>query len=103
MKQVYYPSTGEFKGNYDRCKRENGGYGGLLSITFNSEKDAICFYDLIETAKGPSLGTNFTLTSPYTLLAHYRELDWVSVVQIVRSHHTATLTHAFVLGCSIWR
>jgi cystathionine gamma-synthase len=27
-------------------------------------------------AKGPSLGTNFTLVCPYTLLAHYNELPW---------------------------
>jgi len=28
--------------------------------------------------KGPSLGTNFTLVCPYTLLAHYCELDWAA-------------------------
>ena len=29
-------------------------------------------------AKGPSLGTSFTLVSPYTLLAHYYELPWAA-------------------------
>lgn len=33
-------------------------------------------FDALETAKGPSLGTNFTLCCPYTLLAHYGELEW---------------------------
>jgi cystathionine gamma-synthase len=33
-------------------------------------------YDAMEFCKGPSLGTNFTLVCPYTLLAHYDELDW---------------------------
>jgi cystathionine gamma-synthase len=28
--------------------------------------------------KGPSLGTNFTLASPFTLLAHYHELEWAA-------------------------
>lgn len=36
------------------------------------------FFDVIDTAKGPSLGTNFTLTSPYTILAHYGELEWAA-------------------------
>jgi cystathionine gamma-synthase len=30
----------------------------------------------LDVAKGPSLGTNFTLVCPYTLLAHYHELDF---------------------------
>lgn len=29
-------------------------------------------------AKGPSLGTNFTLCCAYTLLAHYSELEWAA-------------------------
>ena len=29
-------------------------------------------------SKGPSLGTNFTLCCPYTLLAHYTELEWAA-------------------------
>ncbi|RVD81714.1 uncharacterized protein DFL_009564 [Arthrobotrys flagrans] len=33
------------------------------------------YYD---DSKGPSLGTNFTLTSPYALLAHYKELNWIA-------------------------
>lgn len=35
-------------------------------------------FDALETAKGPSLGTNFTLCCPYTLLAHYGELEWAA-------------------------
>ena len=62
---------------YDSCKTPNGGYGGLLSATFHSIKDATVFYDNLDTEKGPSLGTNFTLASPFVILAHYNELDWV--------------------------
>ena len=29
------------------------------------------FFDALEVQKGPSLGTNFTLACPYTVLAHY--------------------------------
>jgi cystathionine beta-lyase/cystathionine gamma-synthase len=32
------------------------------------------FYDELNVAKGPSLGTNFTLVCPYTILAHFEEL-----------------------------
>lgn len=38
----------------------------------------MAFFDNLETAKGPSLGTNFTLSSPFVLLAHFTELDWAA-------------------------
>lgn len=42
----------------------------------NSEQEAQKFYDNLAIYKGPSLGTNFTLACPYTILAHYNELEW---------------------------
>lgn len=78
VKKIYYPKYNPSRVFYDACKTPNGGYGGLLSVTFKSTAQAIAFYDRIETAKGPSLGTNFTLTSPYVLLAHFQELDWAA-------------------------
>jgi cystathionine gamma-synthase len=47
-------------------------------MTFTSEVASRVFFDTLECAKGPSLGTNFTLASPYALLAHYYELDWAA-------------------------
>lgn len=78
VQKVYYPKHNESKRCYDACKLPQGGYGGLLSVVFHRKVQAMAFYDAIETAKGPSLGTNFTLTSPYVLLAHYQELDWAA-------------------------
>ncbi|KKA29290.1 hypothetical protein TD95_002520 [Thielaviopsis punctulata] len=78
VKTVYYPKYNESRTNYEVCRLPNGGYGGLLSVVFKEDKQAIKFYDNLATAKGPSLGTNFTLTSPYVLLAHYQELDWAA-------------------------
>lgn len=52
------------------------GYGCLMSIVLKSGLDEKSFFDALEVSKGPSLGTNFTLSCPYTLLAHYTELDW---------------------------
>jgi cystathionine gamma-synthase len=42
------------------------------------------FYDALEVNKGPSLGTNYTLVCPYTLLAHYGELDWAEACGVSR-------------------
>lgn len=58
-----YPKYSPTRPFYDRCKRPTGGYGGLLSATFYSTDEAIKFFDNLDTAKGPSLGTNFTLRS----------------------------------------
>ncbi|KAF2751623.1 cystathionine gamma-synthase-like protein [Sporormia fimetaria CBS 119925] len=76
VKQVNYPKYSSTREFYDKCRNPNGGYGGLLSVTFHSKQDAVAFFDNLDTVKGPSLGTNFTLSSPYVILAHYGELDW---------------------------
>jgi len=56
--------------------KPKSGYGGLMSILLDSHVCQRTFYDSLDVAKGPSLGTNFTLVCPYTLLAHYHELDF---------------------------
>ncbi|KAF2765587.1 PLP-dependent transferase [Teratosphaeria nubilosa] len=76
VKTVNYPQHNPDRHLYDACRLPTGGYGGLLSATFHDLEDAKVFYDNLETQKGPSLGTNFTLASPYVLLAHYGELEW---------------------------
>ncbi|MDB6072350.1 MAG: putative Cystathionine gamma-synthase, partial [Verrucomicrobiales bacterium] len=43
------------------------------------------FYDALHLSKGPSLGTNFSLCCPYTLLAHYQELDWAATCGVPRN------------------
>ncbi|KAI9298160.1 PLP-dependent transferase [Neoconidiobolus thromboides FSU 785] len=73
--RIHYPKY-TTPSHYQQFKTSNGGYGSLFSIEFKNELNAITFYDNLLTAKGPSLGTNFTLVCPYTLLAHYNELDW---------------------------
>jgi cystathionine gamma-synthase len=73
-----YPKYSDTKAFYDVCKLPEGGYGGLLSATFYGIGDAEAFYDHLDTHKGPSLGTNFTLSSPFVLLAHNAELDWAA-------------------------
>ncbi len=79
IKEVYYPrySTPE---NYLPLQRQpttgKGGFGGLFSLFFTSERASEAFFDNLHCAKGPSLGTVFTLACPYAILAHYYELEW---------------------------
>ncbi|KAI9091767.1 pyridoxal phosphate-dependent transferase [Phlyctochytrium arcticum] len=81
VEQLHYPKYVDVE-NYHRQAYldENGkvGFGGLFSIILKSKDAAIQFYNALEVAKGPSLGTNFTLVCPYTILAHYTELEWAA-------------------------
>lgn len=66
--RVYYPPT----------RPDRGGRGGLFSLLLkHPEQNAAAVFDHLEVCKGPNLGTRFTLCCPYTLLAHYTELDEV--------------------------
>lgn len=85
IKEVFYPKyiTTE---NYEHCRLKRvdpddgkvGGYGGLFSLTFTSGEASEAFFDSLPCSKGPSLGTNFTLACPFTILAHFAELDWAA-------------------------
>jgi len=76
VKTLWHPSE-VCRGFYDQVRRDEVGYGSLFSIELEGgEAAARGFYDRLRVSKGPSLGTNFTLACPYTLMAHYRELDW---------------------------
>ena len=61
VKEVYYPKYSATRKFYDQYRNADGGYGGLLSVTLRTTEQALVFFDKLETAKGPSLGTNFTL------------------------------------------
>ena len=75
VEQVWHPSLTTAE-NYQAVMRKGGGYGGLLSFVLKAEKKTPKVYDALRLSKGPSFGTPFTLVCPYTLLAHYRELEW---------------------------
>ncbi|PCH34973.1 PLP-dependent transferase [Wolfiporia cocos MD-104 SS10] len=102
IKDVLYPKWATHE-NYERCRVPTGGYGGLFSILFTSVAASHAFYDTLPCYKGPSLGTNFTLASPYTILAHYAELEWAAgwgveetLVRVsVGMEDRETLLHAF--------
>ncbi|KAE8350671.1 pyridoxal phosphate-dependent transferase [Aspergillus coremiiformis] len=74
--RLYYPSLVPSRRYYDQVRRKDGGYGYLLSIVFHKPETAVFFYDALDICKGPSIGTNFSLAIPYSLLAHFGEQDW---------------------------
>ena len=73
--EVWHPSL-THTANYEAVMRKGGGYGGLMSFVLKNPKKTPKVYDSLPLSKGPSFGTPFTLVCPYTLLAHYHELEW---------------------------
>lgn len=68
VESVYYPRP---VGHDDR------GCGALFSIVLkNAAEVTPHVFDHLQVSKGPNLGTNFTLCCPYTILAHYTELEF---------------------------
>jgi cystathionine gamma-synthase len=88
VKEIFYPKWTN-RVEYDAVRRRRhsaskgespyaGGFGGLFSLTFTSLAASKAFYDALACYKGPSLGTRFTLACPYTIIAHYREMEWAA-------------------------
>lgn len=67
VRAVFYPRLTQ-RPIYDAYKRPEGGYGGLFSVSLEEGLSPTAFYDALDVYKGPSLGTNYTLACPYTLL-----------------------------------
>lgn len=76
VERVYFPSRND--AGLAQILRIGGMLGCLLSFTLRKPERAPALYDALRVCKGPSLGMNFTLVCPYTLLAHYHELEWAA-------------------------
>lgn len=82
---VFYPARVD-RANYERHLRSGGGFGGLFSMVLrDAPAKTERFFDALQIAKGPNLGTSFTLCCPFTILAHYRELDFAERCGISRN------------------
>lgn len=79
--RVWYP---EGPGAFGSMARQGGGCGSLFSFILKDPAATPDFYNRLRISKGPSLGTNFSLCCPYTLLAHYQELDWAASCGVPR-------------------
>ena len=67
--EIFYCLNPKYASNYQKLMIDENSYTGIISVTF--KKDFKEVYDNLNFAKGPSLGTEFTLLMPYTYLAHY--------------------------------
>ena len=84
VERVWYPKW-ECAEAYEAVRRSEGGYGSLLSfVPKNPAVNAPRVFDAMQICKGPSLGTVFTLACPFTLLAHYTELEWAESCGVPR-------------------
>jgi cystathionine gamma-synthase len=84
IERVWYPKW-EFDEAYEAVRRPHAGWGALLTfMPRDAEHRSQGIYDRLEVCKGPSLGTVFTLACPFTLLAHYTELEWAEACGVSR-------------------
>lgn len=84
VERVWYPKWESAEG-YDAVRRPEGGWGSLVTFLPRRAADtAPRVYDRLRLCKGPSLGTVFTLACPFTLLAHYTELEWAESCGVPR-------------------
>jgi cystathionine gamma-synthase len=84
IERVWYPKW-EFSEAYEAVRRPKGGWGALITfLPKNAPLNSPRIYDRMAVCKGPSLGTVFTLACPFTLLAHYTELDWAESCGVSR-------------------
>ncbi|MCX6905929.1 MAG: PLP-dependent transferase [Verrucomicrobia bacterium] len=84
VERVWYPKW-EFSEVYEAVRRPAGGWGSLITfLPKQAESRSPRIYDRMAVCKGPSLGTSFTLACPFTLLAHYTELDWAESCGVSR-------------------
>ena len=67
--KIFHCKSKDYKENYEKLMVDKDSFCGIVSVTFKGDFQKI--YDNLNFAKGPSLGTNFTLLMPYTYLAHY--------------------------------
>ncbi len=99
--RLYYPEFTDADA-YDLVRRNDGGYGGLMSIlTKNAKNTAASFFDRLRVSKGPSLGTDYTLACPYTILAHYGELDWAEACGV--SQWLVRVSVGLEDGADLWQ
>jgi cystathionine gamma-synthase len=85
VEQVWFPKW-SFGDAYEAVRRPDGGWGSLITfLPKNAETASPRIYDSLEVCKGPSLGTIFTLACPFTLLAHYTELEWAESCGVPRN------------------
>lgn len=84
IERVWFPKW-ETAEAYEALRRPGGGWSSLVTfLPRQAATESPRIYDRMQVCKGPSLGTMFTLACPFTLLAHYRELEWAESCGVSR-------------------
>jgi cystathionine gamma-synthase len=101
VERVWYPKW-EFSEAYEAVRRPTGGWGALITfLPRRAEQMSPLIYDRLACCKGPSLGTVFTLACPFTILAHYTELEWAEACGV--SRYLIRLSVGLEDPAEIWR
>ena len=77
VETVWYPGL-ECSPEFKTVHRAGRGHGSTLSFLLKDLSATPRIFDGLRCSKGPSLGTDFSLACPYTLLAHYEEAEWAA-------------------------
>lgn len=72
IKEIYSVFHDDSHENFSKIQKSKDAFPGLLSVVF--DEHLAFYYDKLQLAKGPSLGTEFTIAMPYVYLAHYEYL-----------------------------
>lgn len=83
--------------HYKKLMKHEEAYAGVISVTFT--KDFQKAYDCLNFAKGPSLGTEFTLLMPYVYLAHYDYITSKKGQQFLKEHNLPVDLLRISVGC----
>ncbi|MEX1010114.1 MAG: PLP-dependent transferase, partial [Chthoniobacterales bacterium] len=76
IEHVWYPGL-DPSPVYEQLRKPNGGYGAVVSFLPRKAEEATPrIFENLRLSRGISLGTKYSLVSPYVQLAHYGELAW---------------------------
>ncbi|MCS7047688.1 MAG: PLP-dependent transferase [Verrucomicrobiae bacterium] len=101
IERVWFPKW-ESAEAYEALRRPGGGWSSLVTfLPRNADTESPRIYDRMEVCKGPSLGTMFSLACPFTLLAHYRELEWAESCGV--SRYLIRLSVGLENPAELWR
>jgi cystathionine gamma-synthase len=76
IEHVWYPGL-DPSPVYQQLRKPPGGYGAVVSfLPRHAAQNTPRIFENLRLSHGISLGTKYSLVSPYVQLAHYHELDW---------------------------
>jgi len=76
IEHVWYPGLSPSP-VYEQLRKPQGGYGAVVSfLPRHPAQNTPRIFENLQLSHGISLGTKYSLVSPYVQLAHYHELDW---------------------------